>query len=178
MPLQFILALMLLTGSLTAWGADAETPSSSESLHSGDRKFVQLAADMDAREVQFSERAKEKAQSEQVREFANLMIQDHGRTNRELMKLAQRFHESGGPPYKRQDRSVKNSVAELSALQGVQFDRRYMDAMVKDHQESVRLFERQARSGKDAELKALAAKTLPQLKAHLEQAQQIAASLK
>ena len=178
MPLKIILSLLFLTGAMAANGADQPTSASEQDLNSGDRKFVQMAADMDAREVQFSERAKEKAQNEQVREFAALMVQDHGKTNRELLKLAERFHESGGPPYKRQEQSVKKAVAELSALQGAEFDRRYMQAMLKDHQESVRLFERQARNGKDPELKALAAKTLPQLKAHLEKAQQIAASLK
>ena len=73
---------------------------------------------------------------------------------------------------------MKKAVAELAALQGAEFDRRYMEAMLKDHQESVRLFERQAKNGEDPELKALAAKTLPQLQAHLQKAQQIAASLK
>jgi putative membrane protein len=177
-PLKIILSLLLLTGAMAANGADQQTSPSEQDLNSSDRKFVQLAADMDAREVQFSERAKEKAQNEQVREFASLMIQDHGEANRELMKLAERFHESGGPPYKHEEHSVKKAVAELSELQGAEFDRHYMEAMLKDHHESVRLFERQARNGKDPELKALAAKTLPQLKAHLEQAQQIAVALR
>jgi putative membrane protein len=178
MPLKIILSLLVLTGAMVANGADQQTSASEQDLNSGDRKFVQMAADMDAREVQFSERAKEKAQNEQVREFATLMIQDHGQTNRELLKLADRFHESGGPLYKHQERSVKKAVAELSALQGAEFDRRYMQAMLKDHEDSVQLFERQAMNGKDPELKALAAKTLPQLQAHLQKAQQIAASLK
>ena len=178
MRLKIILSVLFLTGAMAASGADQQTSASEQDLNSGDRKFVQMAADIDAREVQFSQRAKEKSQNEKVREFASLMIQDHGQTNRELLKLAERFHESGGPLYKHQERSVRKAVAELAALQGAEFDRRYMEAMLKDHRESVRLFEREAKNGKDAELKALAAKTLPQLKAHLEKAQQIAASLK
>lgn len=178
MPLKIILSLLLLTGAMAANGAEQQASSSEQDLSSSDRKFVQMAADMDAREVQFSERAKEKSKNEQIREFASLMIQDHGQTNRELLKLAERFHESGGPPYKHEESSVKKAVAELAALQGAEFDRRYMEAMLKDHQESVRLFERQAKNGEDPELKALAAKTLPQLQAHLQKAQQIAASLK
>jgi putative membrane protein len=173
-----MLCLLLLVGAPATQGADAQPSEPATDLNSGERKFVQMAADMDAREVQFSERAKEKAQDAQVREFATLMIQEHGKTNRELLKLAERFHQSGGPPYKRQDRSVKKAVAELSALQGAQFDQRYMEAMLQDHQESVRLFEREAKSGKDPELKAFAAQTLPHLKAHLEKAREIAASLK
>jgi putative membrane protein len=178
MHLKIILSVLFLTSAMAASGADQQTSASGQNLNSGDLKFVQMAADIDAREVQFSQRAKEKSQNEQVREFATLMIQDHGQMNRELLKLAQRFHDSGGPPYKRQERSVKKAVAELAALQGAEFDRRYMEAMLKDHQESVRLFEREATNGNDPELKALAGKTLPHLKAHLEKAQQIAAALK
>ena len=178
MPLKIILSVLFLTSAMAASGADQQTSASGQDLNSSDLKFVQMAADIDAREVQFSQRAKEKSQNEQVREFATLMIQDHGQMNRELLKLAERFHDSGGPPYKRQEPSVKKAVAELAELQGAEFDRRYMQAMLKDHQESVRLFEREAANGKDPELKALAAKTLPHLKAHLEKAQQIAAALK
>lgn len=178
MTFKIILCSLFLIGAPATYGAGEQPAGSESDLNSDDRKFVQMAADMDAREVQFSERAKEKAQNEQVRQFATLMIQEHGKTNRELLKLAERFHQSGGPPYKRQDRSVKKAVAELAALEGAQFDRRYMEAMLKDHQDSVRLFEREARNGKDPELKAFAAETLPHLKAHLEKAQQIAAALK
>jgi putative membrane protein len=114
MPLKIILSVLFLTSAMAASGADQQTSASGQDLNSSDLKFVQMAADIDAREVQFSQRAKEKSQNEQVREFATLMIQDHGQMNRELLKLAERFHDSGGPPYKRQEPSVKKAVAELA----------------------------------------------------------------
>jgi len=42
--------------------------------------------------------------------------------------------------------------------------------MVKDHEEAVSLFDEEAKTGKDPELKAFAAKTLPTLKDHLKMA--------
>ncbi len=51
----------------------------------------------------------------------------------------------------------------LSALSGAAFDRAYMDDMVKDHQEDVAEFQREANGGSDADVKAFAAKTLPTL---------------
>jgi putative membrane protein len=46
--------------------------------------------------------------------------------------------------------------------------------MVEDHQKDVKAFEREATSGADADVKAFAAKTLPTLKEHLQQAEQLA----
>ena len=177
MHFRMILAALCVCGALVTSAYAADESATSADLNSGDRKFVQMTADMGAREVQFSERAKTKAQSKEVQQYAAAMIEHHGKTNRELMQLAQRFYESGGPPYKRQDRGVKKAVEELSALEGAQFDRRYMEAMIKDHRQSIKRFEREAKSGKDAELKAFAAKALPQLKKHLAEAERIAAGL-
>ena len=61
----------------------------------------------------------------------------------------------------------------LSKLSGAEFDQAFMQQMVKDHTEAVTLFENQATNGKDAEVKAWAAKTLPTLKEHLQLAQEI-----
>jgi putative membrane protein len=47
--------------------------------------------------------------------------------------------------------------------------------MVKDHEEDIAEFEKEARSGKDADLKAFAEKTLPTLKEHLKMAKELGA---
>ena len=177
MQFRMIFAALFFCGAIAASSYAADDAATSADLNSSDRKFVQMTADMGAREVQFSERAKTKAQSKEVQQYAAAMVEHHGKTNGELMKLAERFHESGGPPYKREDRAVKKAVEELSALEGAQFDRRYMEAMVNDHRESIKLFEREAKNGKDPELKAFAAKTLPLLKTHLAEAERVVASL-
>lgn len=60
---------------------------------------------------------------------------------------------------------------------GAAFDRGFIEAQVKAHQEAISLFEAQANSGSDAELKAFAQKQLPALRAHLRQAQDLQAKL-
>jgi putative membrane protein len=59
-------------------------------------------------------------------------------------------------------------------LQGPAFDRAYIQEMVKDHEEDVKLFRTEAQQGKDPELKRLAATTLPTLEAHLRMARNLA----
>jgi putative membrane protein len=60
---------------------------------------------------------------------------------------------------------------KLAKLSGAAFDRAYMQAMVADHKKDVNEFRVESKSGKDPEIKAWAAKTLPTLEEHLALAQ-------
>ncbi len=64
------------------------------------------------------------------------------------------------------------------AKAGKEFDRDYMEQMVKDHQSDIELFETAADDIKlDAQLRAYAKNTLPTLRNHLKQAQTIESKL-
>jgi putative membrane protein len=74
----------------------------------------------------------------------------------------------------------KKHEAEMKKLQGLSgaaFDREYMSAMVKDHEEDLKLVQKTAQDAKDPELKAAAQKAEPIIKDHLEMAKQIESSL-
>jgi putative membrane protein len=58
------------------------------------------------------------------------------------------------------------------------FDRAYLDAMVKEHKKDVSAFDKEAKSGKDDDLKAFAAQTTPTLKSHLQQAEELQKTVK
>jgi putative membrane protein len=55
-------------------------------------------------------------------------------------------------------------------LNGAEFDRAYAQDMVKDHQQDLRDFQREANQGNDAAIKAFAADTVPMIQQHLDQA--------
>src|SRR5439155_6580051 len=65
----------------------------------------------------------------------------------------------------------------LSGLSGADFDRAYMSEMVRDHTEDVALFEHEAQSASDADVKAYAARSLPTLREHLAVARQVNSEL-
>jgi len=68
---------------------------------------------------------------------------------------------------------VTNAIERLNNLNGISFDKAYIDMMVVDHQNAVALFERASKST-DSDAKAYANKYLPVLKKHLKQIQTLA----
>ncbi|MBK1612068.1 hypothetical protein CKO44_01100 [Rubrivivax gelatinosus] len=133
----------------------------------GDRQFLEHAAAGGMAEVALGNMAKERASNPQVRQFGERMVQDHTGANQEVTRLA--VARGVGTPAE-SDRRQRRSLDKLSQLKGAEFDREFMKAMVDDHERTVELFEKQSRSGDDAELKAFATKTLPTLRDHLQAA--------
>ena len=68
---------------------------------------------------------------------------------------------------------AKATVEKLSKLSGEAFDRAFAKDMLSDHKKAVSAFRTESRSGKDPEVKAFAAKTLPTLEGHLKQAEDL-----
>ncbi len=132
---------------------------------SPDQTFVKKAVVGGLAEVQLGKLAVEHAASPDVRQFGQRMVQDHSKANQELMALVKTKAISVPTAL---DHKHQEEADRLATLQGAAFDRAYLQHMVKDHEEDVQLFSTQAKQGKDPELKAFAAKTLPTLEEHLK----------
>lgn len=65
-----------------------------------------------------------------------------------------------------------DAVPQLQNLKGKAFDVAFVDQMIADHLQAIRDFQ-QAAAGPDGEVKAFAAKTLPTLQKHLQEAQNL-----
>ena len=75
-------------------------------------------------------------------------------------------------------RSTRAMQDKLSKAKGAAFDTADMTHMVAAHKQAVALFEREAKTGKDAETKAFAEKTPATLREHLKMAQDVSAKIK
>lgn len=135
-----------------------------DALSRGDRKFMEEAAHGGLAEVEHGKLAAQRASHPQVKEFAQRMVQDHVKANDELKTIAAA---RGITPPATLDRKHQRRMEKLRRLGGAEFDRAYMQQMVDDHKETVSLFEKQAKAGKDGDLKSFAIKTLPALNEHL-----------
>jgi putative membrane protein len=159
------------------FGAYAQTASpasgaaaKSASLDSADRKFIEKAATGGMAEVEMGKLAQQHAASDQVKQFADRMVQDHSKANDELKAIAtSKGVQLPGAP----DKAAKRNLDKLGKLSGANFDREYMQHMVGDHKSTVAMFQAEAKSGKDADVKGFAGKTLPTLQEHLKMAQTV-----
>jgi putative membrane protein len=133
-----------------------------------DETFVKKAAMGGMAEVDLGKLAVDKASSDDVKKFGQRMADDHSKANDELKTLAQNKHITLPTEPDPHEKAMHDRLAKLS---GAAFDRAYMQAMVADHRKDVNEFRMESKSGKDADVKGWAAKTLPTLEEHLKMAQ-------
>lgn len=155
--------------------ANRETSNANATSQSGDGDFMTKAAQGGMAEVSAGNMASTKAQSADVKAFAKKMIEDHTKANGELKAIATK---KGVTLPTDVNAEQKATADKLSKLSGAEFDKEYVAAQVADHEKTVALFESEAKSGADAETKAFAEKTLPNLRMHLQMIKEIQAKMK
>lgn len=170
MMISAALALALVAGGAAAQSNTPASTASATSKTGGDAMFVKKASAAGAAEVALGKLGQSQGQSDQVKQFGAQMVKDHTSANDELSSIAS---EKGLTVAT--DPSAKDAAAAkvIGAKQGAAFDAAFSKKMLADHQQAVALFTQEANSGKDSDLKAFAAKTLPTLKHHLEMAQSL-----
>ena len=149
-------------------GTPGAAGTSGSALDMGERNFVQDQLKDGAREVELGQLAEKRAASPDVKEFAAMMVQDHTRAGNKLKDVARKENVEVD-----NDNNARDDVEKLSKLSGAEFDKEYVDLMVKDHKDAVDALQDQANNADHADVKTWAAETLPRVKHHLEVAQQI-----
>ncbi len=102
-----------------------------------------------------------------------MMVKDHSAANDKLKSIAASKNISLPTSPSVGQMATK---AKLEVLSGETFDKSYIKGMIKDHEEDIALFKKEAVSGKDPDAKAFATATLPTLQTHLKKIKSIAAS--
>ena len=141
----------------------------------GDKMFVKKAIRGNFNEIDTAKMALQKSQNDQVKQFAQKMIDDHGKMLDDLHTLA------GQENIKYKDEpnpDGKKLAAKLDGLSGAEFDKAYVKGMVKDHKEDVRDFQAEINTGKDQPTKDAAQKSLPVIQDHLQMIEGIQKSMK
>jgi len=133
-----------------------------------DQKFIHEAAVGGMAEVELGKLAQQNGSSAEVKSFGQRMVDDHSKANDELKTLAQSKNVTLPTELDAKHKALHDRLAKL---QGAQFDRAYMQAMVQDHKKDVSEFRRESTSAKDPDVKSFASKTLPTLEEHLKLAE-------
>jgi putative membrane protein len=133
--------------------------------------FVKEAAISDMFEIDSSKLAQAQADAK-TKAFAAKMVIDHTETSTELKALVSSGKVKAELPASMDDTHQKK-FDKLKALKAADFDKQYDSDQVAAHKNAVSLFERYAKDGENADLKAFAAKYLPHLKDHLKMAEDL-----
>lgn len=144
---------------------------SAAKLSRAERRMVVDMAMANMAEIELARTAQTKSQNEQVKNFAQQMIDDHTKALTDVQQLAQA---KGVNLPSELDRTHRAKADRLAGMSGEEFDRAYMaQAGVAEHQKvHDRLRQVQSRA-KDPDVKALASRTLPIVDQHLNSAQQL-----
>lgn len=163
------------TGSANNTAGAAMASSSADTSMEADKAFMLDAASGGLMEVQLGKMTTANAASAKVKAFGKMMVTDHTKANAELKAVAAKKSVTI-PPAPTQE--YQAHIDELKTKKGAEFDQAYVDMMVEDHNEDIKKFTDEANNGKDADVKALASKTLPVLQKHLAAIQAIQTGMK
>jgi putative membrane protein len=157
--------------------ATTQMPGASEpagmSQQQADKKFVQGALQGGMAEVELGKLALQKSSNEEVKKFAQRMVDDHTKLGEDMEPIAVQLGVKLPDGLSKKDQALRAKLQELS---GAQFDKAYIHAMVKDHQKDLQEFKSEAQSAVNSALKSAAQKATPIIQSHLEQIEQIAKS--
>lgn len=165
-PLKPLTWLALIALSLYAFG-NLQAAEQAEAISTDD--FVEEASAKGIAEIEAAKLALEKARSEEVKGFAQMMIDDHRRANQQLKELAKRKKVEVSDDAELMSQA-KAMILEMRDQDS--FDKAYMNNQVVAHEKTVELFKRGVHV-QDQDIAAFARDTLPKLEQHLQRAKRI-----
>jgi putative membrane protein len=136
-----------------------------------DKMFVENALKGGMAEVQLGQLALQKSSNDDVKQFAQKMVDDHTKMGDEMKPIAQQIGVKvpDGPSKK-----DKKTIAELQTLNGDAFDQAYIKDMVKDHKTDLNDFKTEAQDGSNPAVKQAASEGAQVIGQHLQMIEQIA----
>jgi putative membrane protein len=137
-------------------------------LAGADQTFLNDAVESDLAEIQMGKLAQQKGQSQGVKDFGQMLEQDH---SQHLQKAKQEAQQLGMTPPSEPNAKQKKMYDQMSKLSGPQFDGQFAQEMVTDHKEDISKFEKQAKS--KGPLADFAQQTIPTLQKHLQTAESL-----
>jgi putative membrane protein len=156
--ITFAGAVCALLSGAPLWAADTQG-----------EHFLKESIQGNLAEVQVGDLAQQKGASQGVKDFGATLAKDHAAANDKAKQAAQSM---GATLPSEPSVKQKTVYQELSALNGEQFDRHFIDSMVKDHREDIAKYQKEAQSG-SGPAAGYAKEILPDLRKHLQIAERL-----
>ena len=150
--------------SITALG---ENKPAKESAMSGEA-FIRFAAQTDMVEANLGQLAQTAAGSEQVKDYAQMLVSDHTSDFNQLSGVARQAGLS--VPRAIDAEHDRTMIDPFEKLKGATFDRRYIEDIIAGHEKGIAIYKKEAADAQNPALRAYADHALPVLEKHLTDA--------
>jgi putative membrane protein len=160
-------AVLLASGACLTWAQGAGPT---------DPQIAAIVVTANQVDIDAGKLANSKSASKDVKEFAQLMITDHGGVNKAATELVQKLHVTPEPSATSQSlqKGGDDNLAALKKLSGHAFDQAYVDHEVVYHEAVLQALDKTLiPNAQNAELKALLVKVRPAFVAHLDHAKHL-----
>jgi putative membrane protein len=166
---KFMIATLLAVASALA------LPPNQLTLGNDDKDFVAFAAEIDLAAARFGQIARQRAVSDEVRQFGQMVNEEHTENLKRLTSIAAK---TGAAVPDSLDAKRMKTFKILKRAKVKSFDHQYLKSVVNVHEEALESFKLEAEHSPNQEIAAYAKDTLPKLEQHLKQAKELAASSK
>lgn len=166
------IAVLGLAGAVPAMAQPTPPP---PGLHArtSSPTYVSMANSGNNYEIESSKLILGMATNPDVRNFAQMMITDHGRMGADLMAAAKAADVSGTNLLPPEAAMLKN----LRSMDKAKMERFYVDQQVMAHEKALALHQGYADQGDNPGLKAVAAAAVPVIQHHLDEIRRIQAAM-
>jgi putative membrane protein len=161
-----LVALMFVIG----WGSLLLAQEKAEKKDVPGGRFMMNAARDGLFHVEAGKLAVQRGSSEGVKKFGQHAIDHHTQINDELAQLASK---KGVKLPKKMSTKEREALDKVAKLSGPDFDKAYLEMEIKDHSRDLSAFQKEAKDGKDPDVKAWAAKTVSAIEEHLKMARDL-----
>lgn len=132
-----------------------------------DAKFIVDAYASGMKEIRVSERVKDQLVTADARSLATMMIAEHTAMNDKMRTLAASKQISLPTEL---TTGEQNDIDDLAKKSGNDLDKAYTDALVSDHEDAEKLFDKASSKALDPEIRDIFEDNLPKIRMHLEMA--------
>lgn len=136
--------------------------------------YIRVASAGDLFEIESSRLAQEKARNEPVREFAQILINEHSRSTEQLRTAASQAQPTLEVPTPQLNPQQQQMIAGLRAADPTAFDQLYLQQQLQAHQETLSALLGYAQSGEVASLRQHAATAAGSVQQHLSRVRALA----
>lgn len=135
------------------------------------QKVVEHLASGNQFEIELSRLAEEKAEDQQIKQFAQQMVRDHTQAQQQLRQVAQQKNLEFKDEL---SKAHQAKIDELSQKEGADFDRAFSICQAGHHVEAVLMHQYLANEYQDPQIQQMARQMLPKLQQHQQHAMQVA----